>query len=189
MDEIIIVSGLPRTGTSMMMKMLEKGGIEVVTDGVREANVDNPKGYYEYEKVKKIKEDSGWLSGIKGKAVKMVSKLLLDLPEDYQYKIIFMERNIKEVLISQRKMLKRLNKPKPEVDDATMGQYYKKHLIEVKNWLESEKNIDYLSVSYNEVVEYPLRKSQKINDFLNGRLNIEKMASVIDKNLYRNKVK
>ena len=90
-DQIIkIVSGLPRSGTSLMMQMLDSGGMEVVTDNIRTADVDNPKGYYEFERVKKIKEDSSWLKDTRGKVFKMVSMLLYDLPSDEEYKIIFM---------------------------------------------------------------------------------------------------
>src|SRR5438132_3246059 len=107
---IIIVSGLPRSGTSLMMQMLDKGGVEVVTDHVRTPDIDNPRGYYEFEKAKKIKEDASWLPEMRGKAFKMVSQLLYALPPTEQYRIIFMERNLDEILLSQEKMLKRLGR-------------------------------------------------------------------------------
>src|SRR5438067_12425110 len=107
-SEIIIVSGLPRSGTSLMMQMLQRGGVEIVTDDVRTADVDNPRGYYELEKVKKIKQDASWLPQARGKAFKMVSQLLYDLPGGETYRIIFMQRNLDEVLLSQDKMLERL---------------------------------------------------------------------------------
>ena len=105
------MSGLPRSGTSLMMQMLENGGVPVVTDHIRSADPDNPRGYYEYERVKKIKEDVSWLSETRGKAFKMVSQLLYELPSCEQYRIIFMERDLDEMLFSQDKMLARLNKP------------------------------------------------------------------------------
>src|SRR5437660_7651564 len=107
-SEIIIVSGLPRSGTSLMMQMLENGGVPVVTDNIRTADTDNPKGYYEFEQVKKIKQDASWLPGTRGKVFKMVSQLLYDLPAGELYRIIFMDRDIDEVLASQEKMLERL---------------------------------------------------------------------------------
>src|ERR1700730_19121643 len=107
-SDVIIVSDLPRSGTSLMMQMLENGGVEVVTDNIRTADTDNPKGYYEFEKVKKIKEDASWLPATRGKAFKMVSQLLYDLPVGEKYRIIFMERDLDEVLASQEKMLERL---------------------------------------------------------------------------------
>ena len=108
--EIIVVSGLPRSGTSMMMQMLEAGGLPIVTDHIRKADEDNPRGYYELEKVKKIKEDPSWLADCHGKAFKMVSALLYFLPKSRKFKVIFMKRNIEEMLASQRLMLMRLGK-------------------------------------------------------------------------------
>ena len=109
--EIIVVSGLPRSGTSLMMQMLDQAGIEVVTDNIRQADRDNPRGYYEFERVKKMKEDASWLPQLRGKAVKMISQLLYDLPESKQYRILFMERDFDEMLLSQEKMLARLGRP------------------------------------------------------------------------------
>ena len=109
-QEIIVVSGLPRSGTSLMMQMLAAGGVEVVTDHVRTADTDNPRGYYEFELVKKIKQDASWLPEARGKAVKMVSQLLYDLPAGEKYRIIFLERDLDEVLVSQEKMLERLGR-------------------------------------------------------------------------------
>ena len=105
--EIIIVSGLPRSGTSLMMQMLASGGLKTVTDNVRTADTDNPRGYYELEKVKKIKDDASWLPETRGKAFKMVSQLLFDLPPNERYRIIFMERDLDEMLVSQEAMLQR----------------------------------------------------------------------------------
>ena len=103
MDNVItIVSGLPRSGTSMMMQILESGGMKVITDNIRKADEDNPHGYYEYERVKKIKDDTGWLKETRGKAFKMISLLLYDLPSNENYKVIFMKRKMSEILASQR---------------------------------------------------------------------------------------
>jgi hypothetical protein len=107
---IIVVSGLPRSGTSVMMQMLDNGGIPVVTDNIRTADTDNPRGYYEYEQVKKIREDAAWVPATRGKAFKMVSQLLYDLPAQEQYHVIFMERDLDEMLASQEKMLQRLGR-------------------------------------------------------------------------------
>src|SRR5579864_3170002 len=125
-SEIIIVSGLPRSGTSLMMQMLDCGGIAVVTDNIRTADTDNPRGYYEYEQVKKIKEDNSWLPQTRGKAFKMVSQLLYELPATERYRIIFMQRDLDEMLLSQEKMLKRLNRPAAAPGD--MKRFYELHL-------------------------------------------------------------
>ncbi len=183
---IYIVSGLPRTGTSMMMKMLAAGGVEVVTDSIRESDIDNPRGYYEYEKVKTIKEDKSWLKDLPGKAVKMVSKLLYELPKDYQYKIIFMERDLQEVLASQKKMLRRKGKKQPAVDEDTMQKYYENHLAKIHNWLSNQGNMDVLRVNYNKLMENPYNYQSEFDKFYANNIDVEKMFNIIDQNLYRN---
>jgi len=125
---ITIVSGLPRSGTSMMMKMLEAGGMEILKDEIRKADEDNPAGYYEFEKVKELKKDVSWLENAKGKSVKIISSLLEHLPEKYTYKIIFMHRNMEEILNSQRQMLFRRGEATNEVSDEKMGKMFLKHL-------------------------------------------------------------
>src|SRR5262249_30630691 len=103
--DIIIVSGLPRSGTSLMMQMLDGGGVPVLTDNIRAADTDNPRGYYEFEPVKATKRDATWLPAARGKAVKMVSQLLYHLPPGETYRVLFLERDLEEVLASQEKML------------------------------------------------------------------------------------
>lgn len=186
---ITIVSGLPRSGTSMMMKMLEAGGMEVVTDGIRKADEDNPRGYYEFERVKKIKEDKSWLPECKGKALKMVSMLLYDLPADYKYKIIFMQRDIQEMLASQAKMLQRLGRQGGNVSNEEMAEKYEKHLKEIGDWLSKQTNIDVLCVRYNDVIEDPIAHSAIVNRFLGGLFNEFNMARVVEPSLYRQRKK
>ncbi len=182
---ITIVSGLPRSGTSMMMKMLEAGGMEVVVDNIRKSDEDNPKGYYEFEKVKKIKTDASWLDGTRGKVFKMVSMLLYDLPADRQYKIIFMKRNMDEMLASQRAMLVRLGKPADEVKDEELARLFGRHLAGIEKWLDQQKNMGVLYVNYNEIMKNPRDAVQNVNRFLNNGLDAEKMAGVVDASLYR----
>ena len=124
-DVITIVSGLPRSGTSMMMKMLEAGGMELLTDEIRTADADNPKGYYEFERVKQIELDAEWLEDSRGKAVKMIAALLKHLPPDYDYEIIFMRRDIREVLASQRRMLVHRGEAPDTVSNARMGRLWR----------------------------------------------------------------
>jgi len=186
MDKLItIVSGLPRSGTSMMMKMLEAGGMELVVDNIRKPDEDNPKGYYEFEKVKKIKENSSWLDDTKGKAFKMVYLLLYALPPDRSYKVIFMRRKLQEVLASQRKMLERKGIVNSSVDDEKMGELFEKQLNEIERWLDGQKNIEVLYMSYNDLIVNPLENVRILNRFLGGSLDTEKMAAVADKSLYR----
>ncbi len=182
---ITIVSGLPRSGTSLMMRMLEAGGMKVLTDKIRKADDDNPKGYYEFERVKQIENDSGWLKDAEGKVVKMISALLKHLPDGYNYKIIFMRRKIEEILASQKQMLKRRGKPTDEVSDKKMAKLYQEHLKQVEKWLTNRTNFSILNISYNNILENPVLNVRKINFFLNNSLDTDKMVSVVDKKLYR----
>jgi hypothetical protein len=185
-DFIAIVSGLPRSGTSMMMRMLDSGGMEVVTDNIRKPDQDNPAGYYEFEKVKKIKDDSIWLDSIYGKVVKMVSMLLYSLPSDKPYKVIFMKRDMTEILISQKIMLER-KRAKDAKSDEEMAGCFIKHLNEIEKWLGEQTNMNVLYVNYNDIVENPVKNARLVNEFLECNLNIEKMAEAVDKSLYRNR--
>jgi hypothetical protein len=185
-SRIILVSGLPRSGTSLMMKILEVGGIPVVMDNVRKPDPDNPKGYYEYEAVKKIKENASWLKHARGKAIKIISTLLMDLPAEEFYKIIFMERKLDEILRSQEKMLKRKN-TKPPADNVKMAVLFTQHLQIVHQWLEKKKNIEVLFVNYNTLMALPHLEIDRIIRFLPVSLDREKMIRVIDPQLYRNR--
>lgn len=180
---IIIVAGLPRSGTSMMMRMLEAGGVPTVTDNVRKADEDNPNGYFELEQVKAIRKDSTWLEGLEGKAVKMVSMLLFDLPAAKRYKIVFMRRNMQEVLASQGIMLNRRNEA--ERDPQEMARLYEKHLGEIETWLHDRKNVETLFVNYNELVRNPREIVPLISRFFGSALNTESMIAVVDPSLYR----
>jgi hypothetical protein len=182
---VTIVSGLPRSGTSMMMKMLEVGGIPVLIDGIREADPDNPRGYYEFELVKQIETDDTWLERAQGSAVKMISALLRHLPSDYQYKVVFMRRRMEEILASQRKMLIRRGEPADRISDEQMAALFQKHLDQVEAWLNDQPNIDVLYVSFNDVVAEPLESIDAINDFLGGHLEVDAMVEVVDPMLYR----
>jgi hypothetical protein len=184
---ITIVSGLPRSGTSLMMRMLEAGGMAVVVDHIRPPDTDNPYGYYEFEPVKNIKADASFLDRIHGKACKMVSMLLYDLPSNRSYYIIFMQRHLTEVLASQSMMLQRHGQPSRVDDDATMLRMFHTHLSEITAWLARQPNMDVLYVNYNDLMQRPLAIAATVNQFLGGGLNVHKMAAVVDQRLYRNR--
>ncbi len=185
---IIIVSGLPRSGTSMMMKMLAAGGIPLLTDHVRQADEDNPKGYYEFERAKKLPDgDTAWLPEAQGKAVKIIAALLMELPADYPYRVLLMRREIREVLASQSKMLERRGEEK-SVDDDTMAVLFQKHLQQVEAWMQAQSNLQYLDVDYNAMIRDPWPQIKVINRFLGGELDEEAMAAVVDPQLYRQRV-
>jgi hypothetical protein len=183
---ILIVSGLPRSGTSMMMKMLEAAGLEILTDNLRAADTNNPKGYYEFERVKQLKAgDFDWLSEAQGKVVKIISALLEYLPNQYQYKIIFMRRNMDEVLSSQRQMLIRDGKQDDDGNDGKLAELYENHLQKIETWLEQQPNMNTLYVNYNQTIQDPEPNLMRINQFLGGNLDIQPMLKVVDQNLYR----
>ncbi|MBI2415145.1 MAG: sulfotransferase domain-containing protein [Candidatus Kerfeldbacteria bacterium] len=184
--EILIVAGLPRSGTSMTMKMLEAGGVPVLADHQRVADEDNPKGYYEYERVKQLPADTAWLPKAEGKVVKMVSMLLYDLPTDRHYKVIFMRRTMAEILASQKKMLLRNNQDMI-VDDVEMKELFEAHLQNIMAWLKQQTHLEILYVWYNDLLQHSDREIIKLNNFLGGNLNTAAMQAVIDTTLYRNR--
>ena len=184
-DMITIVSGLPRSGTSMMMQMLEAGGMAVLADNIRKPDPDNPKGYYELEQVKNIKKDTSWLKDVENRAFKMVYFLLYDLPLDRHYKVIFMERDLSEAVTSQNRMLDRLGKKGSSLSHAKMVLLFDKHLERVRRWLAERSNFDVIYISYNDMMIESVPLVGKINSFLGNRLDTAKMSAVIDASLYR----
>ncbi len=182
---ITVVSGLPRSGTSMMMRMLEAGGVPVLTDEKREADEDNLRGYYEDERVKQLKDDASWITEADGKVVKVISYLLRYLPEGHSYKVIFMERRIPEVLASQKKMMKRRGEHADEVPDDVMAGIFERHLAEIDEWLGEQPDIETIHVSYNETLDDPEASAERVVAFLGDGPDVEKMMQVVDPKLYR----
>jgi len=200
---IIIVSGLPRSGTSLMMQMLEAGGLAALTDGIRRSDASNPKGYYELEAVKQTRENAAWLDQAGGKCVKMISMLLYDLPPTRKYKIVFMARAMEEVLASQAAMMEKLagdpfasfgrklrqQKVDGAVDkgptDAEMRRYYEIHLQKLEKWLKEQGNIEVKYCEHKLVLERPEQQAREIQQFLGVDLDIAKMAAAVDSSLYR----
>ena len=186
-EKIIIVSGLPRSGTSMMMKMLAEGGLPTVVDALRQADEDNPNGYFEIEASKSLKDgEKKWLYTAQGKVVKVISYLLEFLPDDLSYDVIFMEREISEVLASQRKMLQRRNEISM-LTDAEMETQFREHLRAVKYWAARKPNMRILFVKYSQMVDAPETLCKSIVDFLEIPLDLKAMQSVPNQSLYRNR--
>ena len=182
---ITIVSGLPRSGTSMTMKMLEAGGIPPLTDHIRSADDDNPKGYYEYERAKKLREgDTAWIPKAEGKVVKLIGALLVHMPSNYKYRVLFMRREMSEILASQAKMLENRAEDN-KVDDETMAALFIKHVKQVEDWMDSQPNLQFITVDYNAILKDPTPHIKKINQFLGGELDESAMLGVIDPKLYR----
>lgn len=185
---VTIVSGLPRSGTSMMMKMLEAGGLPPMTDNLRTADVDNPKGYYEFERVKKLEEgDVAWLPEAEGKVVKVISALLKHLPDGYEYRVIFMRRNMGEILASQKKMLQNRGEATDVVSDEEIAALFEKHLHHIRHWIETHPNVSVLYLHYSDVLADSLPQARRVNAFLGNTLNVEAMALTVDPDLYRNR--
>lgn len=186
---IYVVSGLPRSGTSLMMRMLEAGGLPPLTDGERVPDDDNPRGYYELEAVKRTDGRSDWLRAAGGHVVKVISQLLLGLPADREYRVVFMRRNLDEVLASQRKMLHNRGEDSPTADQA-MKELFVDHLDQVERFLRAAPHIRALYVNYARVIAEPLAQARRIADFLGAPagLDVTAMAAAVEPALYRNRV-
>ena len=184
---IVVVSGLPRSGTSMAMKMLEAGGMEIVTDGEREADEDNPRGYYEDERVKDLANapDKSWLRASRGRAVKVISFLLKDLPPNLNYQVILMRRDLTEVLASQRKMLDRRGET-DETPDERMMELWQDQLWRVNYLLKKAPQFDFVEIEYGEALRDPAAAATRIAGLVEG-LDEKAMAEVVDPALYRNR--
>jgi len=185
---ITVVSGLPRSGTSMMMQMLRAGGLTCLTDELREADISNPKGYFEFEKVKGLRANNSWLPEAKGKVIKIISHFLACLPPELNYKIIFMERDLDEVLASQRKMLVNQGQGEENLSDERLGQIFSQQLRQVKKML-ADRQISTLFLGYQDVLEDPVEISTQLQAFLGNNLDQQAMRDVVDHNLYRQRLK
>jgi hypothetical protein len=187
-EPVVVVSGLPRSGTSMLMKMLEAGGLPLVTDGVRAADEDNPKGYYEVERVKDLarEADKGWLAGARGRGVKVISYLLKSLPPTFNYRVVFIRRDLEEVLASQRKMLARRGETE-DTPPERMRALFEDDLWRASYQLRRRPEFDTIELHYSAVLARPLEEAQRLAAFLGGGLDAEAMAAAVDPQLYRNR--
>ena len=189
---ITIVSGLPRSGTSLMMQMLVAGGMIALSDGERQADTDNPRGYVEWERIKTLPNDPACIAEGEGKVVKVISKLLLSLPAGHEYRIIFMQRPLPEVLASQDQMLRRRGSyrgtHKESANPAAITAAFEKHLREVYAWLDAKAYVRAMRIPYHDVLSQPKEISQQLAEFLEQPLNIDAMIQQVDASLYRNRV-
>ena len=183
---VTIVSGAPRSGTSMMMRMLDRGGLAPLTDGVRAPDRDNPQGYFEFEPVKRTKEDPSWVPSAAGRAVKMVHLLLRDLPAGPEYRVVLMRRKLDEMVASQRRMLERLGRDPGTLSDERRVQLFGAQLDDAERWLTGRAGFTWLRMDYTALVESPRPHLERLSEFLGG-LDVDAMASVIDPALYRNR--
>jgi hypothetical protein len=186
---ITIVSGLPRSGTSLMMQMLDAGGLPVLSDGERKADTDNPKGYLEWERIKQLPKDPNLISDAEGKVVKVISQLIMSLPAGHEYRIVFMQRPLPEVLKSQDEMLRRRGNSDLVTDNSAVEEFFQRDLIEVNKWLANQANMQVLRVHYHRVLRDPKAVSEEVAAFLQTPLDIEAMVRQVDGSLYRNRMK
>jgi len=184
---VVVVSGLPRSGTSLMMQMLESGGVPVFADFERTADEDNPKGYYELEGVKKMKDRPGVLDEAPGKVVKIIHMLLEHLPAGHTYKVVFMRRSIDEVIASQRKMLDRSGKKGAALPAAALKKVFGDQLKKVDAMLRARQEVEVLDVEHRALLTDPAPVIEQLDAFLGGGLDTDKMQGVIDPGLYRNR--
>ncbi len=184
-ERITIVSGLPRSGTSMMMRMLEAGGIAPLVDAVRGADADNPNGYYEFEPVLKLERDSSWVPQAAGKSVKIVYRLLYHLPAAFHYDVIFMKRELREVIASQEVMLQRKGKISGGISEEKLAELFTKELNQFYKWIGEQSNFRMLPVNYKEVIDEPARTASEVCRFLDKELDQAAMARVCEPSLYR----
>ena len=182
---ITIVSGIPRSGTSLMMQMLAAGGMSVLTDGLRTSDMNNPRGYYEWERVKALRRSPEVIAAAEGKAVKVISSLLQALSSQYTYSVIFMCRPIEEILTSQNKMLKRLGKDIPDSLGCGAIIAFQRHLEDIREWLAKQSNMVVLWMNYGSILEEPERSSITISGFISKPLNIQAMVQQVERSLHR----
>jgi hypothetical protein len=186
---IAIVSGLPRSGTSLMMQMLDAGGLPVLSDGERKADTDNPKGYLEWECIKQLPKNPSLIAEAEGKVVKVISQLILSLPAGHEYRIVFMQRPLPEVLKSQDEMLRRRGNTDSSAGTSAIEEAFQRHLIEVNKWLAGKPNVQVSRVHYHRVLREPKAVAEEIAAFLQVPLDIEAMIRQVDGSLYRNRMK
>ncbi len=187
-DFVTVVAGLPRSGTSMLMQMLDAGGMKLLTDRKRKADEDNPRGYHELEKATQLRKKRDWVGEARHKAVKIVAQLLPYLPKDVPIRVVFIERDLDEVLASQKTMLIRMKRDSAKFSDAQMQAAYSRQLDMVKQWLALNPNSWVLYIRHADVIRDPACTADQINRFLGGGLDVESMARVVDPDLYRQRV-
>ena len=186
-DPVTVVSGLPRSGTSMMMQMLQAGGIEPYTDANREADSDNPRGYFEHGNAIRLGTDRSWLPDARNLAVKIVAQLLAGLPRGEKYRVIFMDRDLRDVVRSQKVMLDRLDKQGGNLSPGRMMKTLDSQVAQVERMMFRRPDIDVLFVSYEDVVADARKEARRVSEFMGQDLSLEKMIAAVDGDLRRQK--
>ena len=172
-----------------MMQMLAAGGMPVLSDGERQADVDNPRGYLEWERIKQLPKDPACIAEAEGKAVKVVSRLLLSLPHGHEYRVIFMQRPLPQVLASQEVMLRHRGTTKPGTDTSAIATAFERHLREVDAWLGGKSYLKVLRIPYHDILHDAKDIGRRLIQFLEISLNVEAMTRQVDASLHRNRTR
>ena len=188
-EAVVIVSGLPRSGTSMLMRMLDAGGMPIMTDELREADIDNPKGYFEYGRIKDLEKetDKSYVREGRGKALKVISFLIKDLPDENDYRVLFMRRDLDEVIASQNKMIERLGSGDSSAEDEAMKEAYRNDIVRTRLLCKSRPNFELIEIHYKATIEDPAATAHRVNVFLDNGLDEAAMRAAVDASLYRNR--
>jgi predicted AlkP superfamily phosphohydrolase/phosphomutase/tetratricopeptide (TPR) repeat protein len=188
-DDVLIVSGLPRSGTSMVMQMLDAGGMPILTDALRQADQDNPRGYFEHEAVKALFRDQSWLTEARGKALKVVVPLVRNLPTGCNYRILLIDRDFDEILASQAKMIARRGESIAETPDRSdrLRCEFARQIAQTMSQLGQTEDVRLLSIRHSDVIRDPAASARLINEFAGGGLDCARMSAAVDRSLHRNR--
>jgi len=187
--ELTIVSGLPRAGTSLVMGLLQEGGIPLLCDDHRPPDEDNPRGYFEYAAVKRTKEDSSWVTEAEGRAVKVILQLLEALPPQHVYRVLFVHRDVREVVASQERMLRRIGAADSVLPFDRLAEIFAAQETSARKWARRQPNVSVLDVDYNQLLSDPEPILEAIIHFACLEASAEKLAERIEPSLYRNRFK
>jgi len=185
-DFVTVVSGLPRSGTSLAMQMLRAGGMVVLADETRPADVDNPAGYFEYAPVLRTEHDASWVAEARGKAVKVIYALLRQLPREFSYRVLWMRRDLEEVIVSQEAMLARRGAaPEGGLSHERLAGVFAAQLCETEAWLAQQPSFQVLVVDHATLIADPYRAARSVDAFLGPGLDVAKMATCVEPALHR----
>lgn len=168
-----------------MMKMLESGGLTLLTDDSRPADEDNPDGYFEFAPVRHTARDASWVTMARGRVVKVIHALLPHLPSNETYRVVLVERDLEEVVDSQQAMLKRSADEGAALsrDDLIAG--YRRQLDQLERWMIEQPNYLFTTVNYNDLLTNPLSQLAHVTSLLGRALDCQAMSAVINPALYR----
>lgn len=184
---IIVVSGLPRSGTSLMMQILTAAEIPLLTDGNRDADDSNPRGYFEFDPVKNLAADQSWVSSACGKGVKIILQLLPHLPGEVGLDVIMMDRPISEVVASQNTMLKRMGL-ESKADPQVLASVFERQRQEAIEFLERRQRTRWIEISHPKLLSDTLSEIGRIRDFLKIDPSREPaMLNCVEPSLHRTK--